>query len=58
LDIFASHAKTREAKTQVELAQLQYMLPRLNARVDAPSKQYGALEPKSPAKHKLKPTEE
>src|SRR3990167_2756924 len=29
LDIFASRAKTREAKTQVELAQLQYLLPRL-----------------------------
>src|SRR5690606_12983947 len=29
LDIFASRAKTKEAKTQVELAQLQYMLPRL-----------------------------
>ncbi|MCH8170105.1 MAG: GTPase HflX, partial [Bacteroidetes bacterium] len=29
LDIFATRAKTKEAKTQVELAQLQYMLPRL-----------------------------
>jgi GTP-binding protein HflX len=29
LDIFANHAKTQEAKTQVELAHLQYMLPRL-----------------------------
>lgn len=29
LDIFASRAKTAQAKTQVELAQLQYMLPRL-----------------------------
>ena len=29
LDIFASRAKTREARTQVELAQLEYMLPRL-----------------------------
>lgn len=29
LDIFASRARTREAKTQVELAQLQYLLPRL-----------------------------
>ena len=27
LDIFATRAKTKEAKTQVELAQLQYMLP-------------------------------
>ena len=29
LDIFASRARTSHAKTQVELAQLQYMLPRL-----------------------------
>lgn len=29
LDIFSSRARTREARTQVELAQLQYMLPRL-----------------------------
>jgi GTPase len=29
LDIFAGRARTREAKTQVELAQLEYMLPRL-----------------------------
>jgi GTP-binding protein HflX len=29
LDIFQKHARTKEAKTQVELAQLQYMLPRL-----------------------------
>ncbi|MGH9317702.1 MAG: GTPase HflX [Thermoanaerobaculia bacterium] len=29
LDVFAFHARTREARTQVELAQLQYLLPRL-----------------------------
>ncbi len=29
LDVFAIHARTREARTQVELAQLQYLLPRL-----------------------------
>jgi GTPase len=29
LDIFASHARSRESKTQVELAQLEYTLPRL-----------------------------
>lgn len=29
LDIFSRHAKTREAKTQVEIAQLEYLLPRL-----------------------------
>jgi GTP-binding protein HflX len=32
LDVFASHARTREARTQVELAQLQYLLPRLSGR--------------------------
>ncbi len=34
LDVFASHARTREARTQVELAQLQYLLPRLAGRYD------------------------
>jgi hypothetical protein len=29
LDIFAQHAKSREGKAQVELAQMSYMLPRL-----------------------------
>src|SRR6185503_6621244 len=29
LDIFAQHARSREGKAQVELAQLQYLLPRL-----------------------------
>ena len=29
LDIFAQHAKSKEGKAQVELAQLQYLLPRL-----------------------------
>jgi GTP-binding protein HflX len=32
LDVFASHARTREARTQVDLAQLQYLLPRLAGR--------------------------
>lgn len=32
LDVFASHARTREARTQVELAQLEYLLPRLAGR--------------------------
>ncbi len=32
LDIFASHARTRQAKLQVELAQLEYELPRLKRR--------------------------
>ena len=32
LDIFAQHAKSREGKAQVSLAQMQYMLPRLRGR--------------------------
>ena len=32
LEVFALHARTREARTQVELAQLQYLLPRLAGR--------------------------
>ena len=32
LDVFATHARSREARTQVELAQLQYLLPRLAGR--------------------------
>ena len=38
LDIFASRAQTAQAKAQVELAQLQYLLPRLNPFVDSPGK--------------------
>src|ERR1700748_2994148 len=35
LDIFAQHARSREGKAQVELAQLQYMLPRLRGWGDS-----------------------
>jgi GTP-binding protein HflX len=41
LDIFAQHATSREAKAQVELAQLQYMLPRLRGWGEALSRQAG-----------------
>ena len=34
LDVFALHARSREARTQVELAQLQYLLPRLAGRYE------------------------
>ena len=43
LDIFANHAKSQEAKTQVELAHLQYMLPRLTRLWTHLSKQYGGV---------------
>lgn len=41
LDIFASRAKTREAKTQVELAQLKYFMPRLTRQWTHLSRQVG-----------------
>src|SRR6201996_11747 len=41
LDIFAQHAKSREGKAQVELAQLQYLLPRLRGWGDSLSRQAG-----------------
>jgi len=41
LDIFAQHAKSREGKAQVELAQLQYFLPRLRGWGEALSRQVG-----------------
>lgn len=53
LDIFASHAKTREAKTQVELAQLQYMLPRLSRAWTHLSKQYGGIGTKGPGETQI-----
>jgi GTP-binding protein HflX len=41
LDIFSQHAKSREGKAQVELAQLQYLLPRLRGWGDSMSRQAG-----------------
>jgi GTP-binding protein HflX len=43
LDIFAIHAKSREGKIQVQLAQLQYMLPRLVHAWTHLSRQYGGI---------------
>jgi len=53
LDIFASHAKTRQAKTQVELAQLQYMLPRLTRAWTHLSKQHGGIGTKGPGETQI-----
>ena len=53
LDIFASRARTREAKTQVELAQLQYMLPRLTRQWTHLSKQYGGIGTKGPGETQI-----
>jgi len=43
LDIFAGRAKTREARTQVELAQLEYMLPRLTRAWSHLERQAGGI---------------
>ncbi len=53
LDIFASHARTKEAKIQVELAQLQYMLPRLTRAWTHLSKQYGGIGTKGPGETQI-----
>ena len=43
IEIFAKHARTREAKTQVELARLNYMLPRLTGQWSHLSRQRGGI---------------
>jgi GTP-binding protein HflX len=43
LDVFALHARSREARTQVELAQLQYLLPRLAGHYRDLSRPGGAI---------------
>lgn len=53
LDIFVNRAKTMEAKTQVELAQLQYLLPRLTRMWTHLSKQYGGIRTKGPGETQI-----
>jgi GTP-binding protein HflX len=53
LDIFALRARTSEAKTQVELAQLQYMLPRLTRQWTHLSKQFGGIGTKGPGETQI-----
>ncbi len=53
LDIFASRARSSEARTQVELAQLQYMLPRLTRQWTHLSKQYGGIGTKGPGETQI-----
>jgi GTPase len=53
LDVFALHARTREARTQVELAQLQYLLPRLAGRYGHLSRQSGGIGGRGPGEQKL-----
>jgi GTP-binding protein HflX len=53
LDIFARRAKTREGKLQVELAQLQYLLPRLVGAGTALSRLGGGIGTRGPGETKL-----
>jgi GTPase len=53
LDIFASHARTREGQLQVELAQLEYMLPRLTGRGKAMSQLGGGIGTRGPGETQL-----
>jgi GTP-binding protein HflX len=53
LDIFASRARTRESKTQVELAQLHYILPRLTRQWTHLSKQFGGIGTKGPGETQI-----
>ncbi|HTY44431.1 MAG TPA: GTPase HflX [Patescibacteria group bacterium] len=53
LDIFARHAKTPEGKTQVELAQLQYLMPRLVGQGIILSRLGGGIGTSGPGEQKL-----
>ncbi|GAB4377935.1 MAG: GTPase HflX [Elainellaceae cyanobacterium] len=53
LDIFAQRAQTRAGKLQVELAQLEYMLPRLTGRGRAMSRLGGGIGTRGPGETKL-----
>ena len=53
LDIFAAHAKSREGRLQVELAQLKYMLPRLSGRGTELSRLGGGIGTRGPGESTL-----
>ncbi len=53
LDIFAQRAKTREGRLQVELAQYQYLLPRLSGMGHSLSRQGGGIGTRGPGESKL-----
>lgn len=53
LDIFARHARTAEAKIQVEVAQLQYLLPRLTRAWTHLSRQVGGIGTRGPGETQL-----
>jgi GTP-binding protein HflX len=53
LDIFAQRARTREGKLQVELAQLNYLLPRVTERYGRFEQQTGGIGTRGPGERKL-----
>jgi len=53
LDIFAKHARTREGQLQVELAQLEYLLPRLGGRGIEMSQLGGGIGTRGPGETQL-----
>jgi len=53
LDIFANHASTRQARLQVELAQLHYMLPRLTRLWSHLERQAGGIGTRGPGETQL-----
>ncbi len=53
LDIFARHARTREGQLQVELAQLEYLLPRLTGRGKSMSQLGGGIGTRGPGETQL-----
>lgn len=53
LDIFAQHAKSREGKAQVSLAQMQYMLPRIRGWGEALSRQGAGVLARGPGETKI-----
>ena len=53
LDIFAQRAKTREGRLQVELAQYQYLLPRLSGMGRSLSRQGGGIGTRGPGETRL-----
>ena len=56
LDIFALHARSREGKAQVELAQLNYLLPRLRGWGEAMSRLGGGIGPEGRARRRWRST--
>ncbi len=53
LDIFATRAKTKEAMLQVEIAQLNYLRPRLKGLTESLNRQQGGIGSRGPGEKKL-----